>query len=313
MRFKVLSIIFVACAVVSCRQKSDVTDICDDMIKESLHKSARSLTQYDEKGQKLTISEYEFLGGVTDNRLVYRTIAFGDGVYQAKSVDTLSYEYGEWAENNTRYSIYVTPRTEAPYVLWYAGNSFTTPDGRVIGGDGVNCTARVEKWEETLASISNTEWEAYYEGDFVMDSIFKDSIKTIFIPPITVIYDTIRVFSGEMDTLNADTTCRFRFSLKRDPETLANTGHFYKKSVRSKYNRDDSTVVIISEEKKEYDCSWHFSNVSSGAKFVIELVSTESGVTGDQLSISKYTTDKTTGEISFLLGGLTYKTVAAQP
>ncbi len=312
MKLKVLSIILVVLALVSCRQKSDVTDICNDLIKESLHKSARSLTQYDKEGKKLTISEYEFLGGVTDNRLVYRTIAFGDGVYQAKSVDTLSYEYGEW-EGNTRYSIYVTPTTEAPYVLWYAGNSFTTPDGRVIGGDGVNCTARVENWEKTLASITNTEWEAYYEGELVMDSIFKDSIKNTFIPPATYLRDTIRVFSGQMDTLNADTTCTFRFSLKRDPATLANTGHFYKKSVRSTYNRNDSAVVIVSEDIKEYDFSWCFSDVSSGAKFVIELISSDPDITGDQLSISKYATDKTTGKKTFLLGGLTYKPVAVEP
>ncbi len=300
-------------AFVSCQQKkSDVADICDDLIKESLHKSARSLVQTDEEGKKLTLSEYEFLGGVSDDRLVYRTITFGDGIFEAKSVDTLSYEYGIWGEGNKRYSLLITPRTGEPYTLWYSGNAFTTPDGRVIGGDGVNCTARVEKWEKTLATIPNTEWEAYYEGELVMDSVFEDSIRVTYIEPLFY-YDTIKVFKGKMDTLNADTTCAFRFSLKRDPETLANTGHFYKYSVRTKYNRETGIADTTKIDIKEYDCSWYFSEVSSDAKFVIELRSLTPDVQGDQLSISKYATDKTTGELSFLLGGLTYNPVTVQP
>lgn len=311
MKLKVLSIILVAFVVVSCQQKTDVTGICDDLLKGSLHKSARSLTQYDEEEKKFTISEYEFLGGVTDNRLVYRTIAFGDGVFAPKSVDTLLYEYGAWNDANTRYSLFITPRTGDPYTLWYSGNSFTTPDGRIIGGEGVNCTARVEKWEETLTSIQNSDWKAYYKGEWEADSVFRDSIREIFMPSsMTWLYDTIRV-SDKMDTLNADTTCTFRISLKRDPETLANTGHFYKRSVRSVYNRETGMPDIKNETVKEYDFRWHFSDVSSGAKFVIELVSTTPGVTGDQLSISKYS--KTGKNISFLLGGLTYTPVTDQP
>lgn len=301
-----MALLFVAAslALTSCETKSDVTSVCSDMIKTSIHKSARSLVE--QKEQALTISEYEFLGGVDDDRLVYRTLSFGNGVYKAKRVDTLSYQYGNWADNNTSYSLFVTPRDGEPYTLWYKSNSLVTPDGRVLGGETANNIARVEKWEKTLASFPNTGWEATFRGEYVVDSIYEDSIKTTFIPPMTFKKDTLRVWKGKMDTLNADTTCYFSIQFNHDPQTLANTGHFYKNSVRSKYDRDTESVEIISQTPKEYDFNWYFLDVTSDAKFSIVLSSTTPGVAGDTLSISKYKTDDAGESLEFLLGGLTY-------
>ena len=307
MKNKLLVSVFAAAiamfAFSSCETKSDVTGVCTDMVKQSLHKSARSLVQQDE--QKLTISEYEFLGGVDDNRLVYRTIAFGNGVNEPKKVDTMTYEYGEWSEQNTVYSLYVTPRNGEPFTLKYKGNALITPDGRAIGGEGTENTARVEKWEKTIASFPNTEWEAMFEGEYLLDSVFEDSIRTIFIPPMTFKTDTIKVFKGKMDTVNADTTCYFRFDVERNAAN-ANTGHFYKRSVRSKYNREAQKADTLSIEIKEYDCTWFFSDVSSDAKFIVTLKSTTAGVDGDVLSISKYKTDDAGKASDFLLYGLTF-------
>lgn len=300
----VFALTVAAFAIISCENKSNVTDVCEGMVKESMHKSVRSLAQQD--GQKLTISEYEFLGGVNDNRMVYRTIAFGNGIDEPKRVDSLTYEYGEWGEANTSYALYITPRSGEPYTLWYKGNSFITPDGRSIGGEGTDNTARVEKWERTIASFSNTDWEATFRGELVMDSIFEDSIRSTFIPPMTIRYDTIKVFKGKMDTLSADTTCYFHIELQRNPATLANTGHFYKKSVRTKYNRESKTETVEREDVKEYDCNWFFSEVTSDAKFVITLQSLTPGIEGDVLSISKYKVDDAGEAVELLLGGLTY-------
>ena len=298
-----------AFAFTSCETKSNVTDVCSDMVKESMHKTPRSLVQLD--GQKLTISEYEFLGGVNDNRMVYRTIAFGNGVYEPKVVDTLTYQYGEWGEANTSYSLIVTPGRGEAYTLWYKGNAFITPDGRSIGGEGLENAARVEKWEKSIAAFPNTEWEAQFEGEYVMDSVFEDSIRTRFIPPMTFITDTIKVFKGKMDTLNADTTCYFHFSVNRDA-AFANTGHFYQKSVRTTYDRETKQTTIVSEIEKEYDCNWYFSDVSSDSKFTIMLQSITPGVEGDKLVISKFKVDDQGKALEFLLGGLTY-TAPAQP
>lgn len=294
-----------AFALTSCENKSKVTDVCSDMIKESIHKSARSLVQLDE--QTLTISEYEFLGGVDDNRLVYRTISFGNGVNEPKRVDTLTYEYGEWGESNTSFSLFVTPETGDPYVLWFKGNALVTPDGRAIGGEGTDNTARVEKWEKTIASFPNTEWEATFRGEFVLDSIFRDSIRTIFIPPMTFKTDTIKVFSGKMDTVSADTTCSYRLEFRRDPVTFANTGHFYMRTVRSTYDRSTQATTIVSEDEKEYDFHWFFSDVSSDARFSIALQPSTAGAEEEKLSISKYKADDEGVASEFLLGGLTYK------
>ena len=274
------------------------------MIKTSIHKSARSLVE--QENQALTISEYEFLGGVDDDRLVYRTISFGNGVFKAKQVDTLTYQYGNWADNNTSFSLLVTPRDGEPYTLWYKSNSLVTPDGRVIGGESSNNIARVEKWEKTLASFPNTDWVASFRGEFVIDSILEDSIKTTFIPPMTFKYDTIKVWKGKLDTLNADTTSYFHIEFYRDPVTLSNVGHYSRLSVRSEYDRETKQATILSSTPKEYDFSWYFSDVSSDARFTIVLSSTTDGVEGDVLSISKYKTNEDGEPMEFLLGGVTY-------
>lgn len=287
----------------SCETESNVTEVCTDMIQESMHKSARSLAQLD--GQTLTISEYEFLGGVNDDRMVYRTIAFGNGVKGVKTVDTLTYAYGEWGEHNTSFSLLITPPMGDPYTLWYKGNVFLAPDGRVYGGDGTANSSRVEKWEKTIATLPNTAWDATFEDEFVQDSVFEDSIRTIFIPPMTFKTDTIKVFKGQMDTLSADTTCIYRVKFERNPQTFANTGHFYMESIRSTYDRATKETTIVSRNIKEYDFEWYFSEVSSDAKFVIVLKSTTPGVDGQTLSISKYKADDQ-GGLEFLLDGVTY-------
>ena len=306
MRNKLLVSVFavaIVFAFAACETKSNVTDVCTDMVKESLHKSARSLVELN--GQKLTISEYEFLGGVDDNRMVYRRIAFGNKAGEVKRVDTLTYEYGEWGDANTTFSLFVTPTDGSePYTLLYKGNAFITPDGRSIGGEGVDNTPRVEKWEKTIGTLPNTNWEAMFEGDYVLDSVFEDSIRTTFIPPMTFITDTIQVFKGKMDTLSADTTCVIRFDLRRNA-TGDNMGHFYKKSVRSTYDRTTKTASVVSEKVTEYDFNWFFSDVSSDAKFTIILKNTTTGEE-EKLNISKYKVDDAGAALEFLLGGLTY-------
>lgn len=282
----IFAVVVVAFAITSCERKSNVTDVCTDMLKESIHKSVRSLVQQD--GQKLSIYEYEFPGGVDDNRLIYRTIAFGNGVYEPKQVENMTYTYGEWNEGLSAYSLNVTPSKGDPFTLIFTGNSLITPDGDAIGGDGYNTMARVEKWEKTIASFPNTAWEGSFAGDFVLDSVFEDSIRTRVIPGKGKVTDTIQVYKGKMDTLNADTTCYVRFNVTRDASTLANKGHFYMKSVRSKYNKKTKELKIISEDIKDYDFSWCFSDVSSDSRFVIELTKDATGKVEDQLSISKY-------------------------
>lgn len=307
MKNKFLLTVFAMAAAVfaftSCETKSNVTDVCSDMVKESIHKSVRSLVQLD--GESMTISEYEFPGSVNDNKLLYRTISFGNGVNKPKQVENLTYEYGEWQEKNTVFTLLVTPSTGEPYSLWYKSNSLVTADGRAFGGEGTNNTARVEKWEKTLRSFPNTDWVGFFRGEFVVDSVFEDSIRKTFIPPMTIRYDTIKVFKGKMDTLNADTTCLCRLVLNRDANTFANTGHYYAKSVRSKYDRATQKVITISEEEKEYDCTWYFSDLTSDSKFVITIKGTNSNEM-DILSISKYKTDDYGNAQEFLLGGLVY-------
>ena len=66
-----------AFAFTSCEKNEapSVMDVNSDMVKESIHKTTRSLALLD--GEVLTMEEFEFPGGVNDNRLIYRTIAFG--------------------------------------------------------------------------------------------------------------------------------------------------------------------------------------------------------------------------------------------
>ena len=80
----VIAVLVAALALTSCEQPSNVTEVCTDMVKQSMHKSARSLAQFDSTALTLAFYEYEFLGGVDDNRLAYRTIGFGHGFDQPK-------------------------------------------------------------------------------------------------------------------------------------------------------------------------------------------------------------------------------------
>lgn len=273
-------------AFTSCETKSpSVTDVCTDMIQESLHKTPRSLTQLD--GQVLSVEEYEFAGGVNDNRLIYRSLVFGNGAYSPKSVDTLLYTYGEWQEHNTQFTLNVTPKTGDPYVLIYRGNALITPDGKVIGGEATDNVARVEKYEKVIGCLPNTKWEGLFEGEYVLDSVFRDSIRTIFIPPMTFKTDTIKIFD-RMDTVSADTSCYYTLEFNRNATSFANTGHYYQKEVRSKYDKKTRVCDTISVKVKEYDSSWSFASFSSDSRFVIGFLSATAGVEGDQISISKF-------------------------
>ena len=310
MKNKLLVFAFAVAVVVfgftSCENKptANVQDVCGDMIQETLHKSARGLSE--QEGQVLTISEYDFLGGVKDNRLVYRTLTFGNGVFKAKTVDSLTYEYGEWNENRTTYTLLVTPRTGDPYTLVYQSNTFIAPDGRVYGGDGTANTARVEKWENVINTFPNTKWEGIFEDEYVLDSILEDSIRTTLLPPTFIpVIDTIKIWKGKLDTVNADTMSYCRVDFDRNA-SMANTGHYYKRTVRSKYSKKTQTVDTVSVKEKEYDFTWHFSEVSSDSRFVVVLKSTTAGVTGDTLSISKYKLDDAGKAHEFMQGGVQF-------
>lgn len=293
-----------AFAFTSCETKSNVTEVCSDMIKESIHSAPRSLVKLDK--HTLSIVEYEFAGGVNDNRLLYRTITFGDGAFSPKNVDTLLYTYGEWEEHNTQYYLNVTPKDGEPYKLIYKGNAFITPEGKAIGGEANDNVARVEKLEKVINCLPNTKWEGNYEGDFVLDSVFRDSVRTLFIPPMTFITDTIQVFD-RMDTVAADTTCYFLIEFNRDATTFANTGHYYRKEVRSKYDKKSRTCDTLSVKVKEYDGNWFIDAFTSDSRFSIGFVSATPDVEGDHIGISKFVMNDASKPDGFLYNGATFK------
>lgn len=305
-------------AFTSCENKSDVTGVTTDLLKQTLHgvtsgtSAARGLSELD--GPQLYLAELEFASkDVNDPVLLLREIAFGDGVYMAKKVDTMTYEYGEWMEQGTAFSLYVTPSSGETFILRYKGDALIAPNGTVYGGSTAANAARVEKWEKVINTFPNTDWEGTFKGDYVLDSVFRDSIRTTFIPPMTFKKDTIQVFD-HMDTVAADTTCFYRLIFERDLNTLANTGHYYRKEVRSKYDKKTKETTIISEKVVEYDCRWMFTEVSTEKKFTVQLANTTTpSVQGDKLSISKYELDEAGVPASFLLGGVDFKRLVVTP
>lgn len=300
----VFAVAIAAFAFTSCETKSNVTDVCSDMVKESIHKSARSLQEVNE--QTLTITEFEFPSvNVDDNRLVCRMISFGDKTPLVKQEETMTYEYGEWNEDKTAYSLYVHPASGASYTMWYRGNALVLPDGRKIGGEGTDNVARVEKLAKVAGCLPNTKWEGRYEGEFVLDSVFRDSIRTLFIPPMTFITDTIQIFD-KMDTVSADTSCYYILEFNRDATTYANTGHFYRKEVRSKYDKKTQSCDTISVKVKEYDSDWYINVFSSDSRFTVGFVSTTPDVTGDPISISKFVMNDQSKPDGFLYNGATF-------
>ena len=311
MKNKLLVTLFaavVAFAFTACKNKSDVLDVNSDLVKVTMHKSARSLVEL--KGETLSITEYEFSSpNVDDNRLMLRTISFGNGTYSPKNVETMTYEYGAWNENYTAYSLLVSPASGAPYTMWFGSNAFKLPDGRVVGGEGSDNTARVEKWEKTLLAIQNTQWEGVYRAEFVLDSVYRDSIRTRFIPPMTFITDTIKVFD-HMDTVSADTTCRYMLRFDRDAATLANTGHFLRVESRTEYDKATHTCdTIIGPIITEFDGSWYFSSVSSDSKFNITFVPNDLNAEEEVLAISKFRMGDPAKPDEFLYKGATFSRI----
>lgn len=302
----VFAMAIAAFAFTSCEPKSNVMDVCSDMIKESMHSTPRSLVKLGD--HSLSIVEYEFAGGVNDNRLLYRTIAFGDGSFSPKKVDTLLYTYGEWGENNTEYTIDVTPKEGEPYTLIYRGNAFITPEGKTIGGEATDNVARVEKFEKLINCLPNTSWEGLYEGEFVLDSVFRDSIRETFIPPMTRIIDTIQVFD-RMDTVSADTTCKYVIAFHHDEASLANTGYYKRMEIRTKYDKQTRTCDTISVKVKEYNSSWFIDGFSSDSRFSIGFLSTTSGIVGDPLNITKFVMNDPNKPDGFLYNGATFRRI----
>ena len=307
----VFAMAIAALAFTACENKSDVTEVTTDLLKQTLHgvttgsSAARGLSQVD--ATQLYLAEFEFASkDVNDPVLLFREIAFGDGAYLAKKVDTLTYEYAGWQEHGTAFSLLVTSPAGEPFILKYQGDAFIAPDGTVYGGSTAANAARVEKWEKVIATFPNTDWEGTFKGDYVLDSVFRDSIRTTYIPPMTFITDTIKIFD-HMDTVAADTTCLYKLLFERDVNTLANTGHYYRKEIRSKYNKATKETAIISEKVVEYDFHWMFTEVSTEKKFTVQLASTSPDVEGDKLSISKYELDEAGNAASFLQGGVDFK------
>lgn len=300
----VCSLALVAFGLTSCEpERGNVTDVCTDMLKETMHKSARSLDQLD--GQKLRISEYEFLGGVNDNRLVRRTILFGNGAGEDKKVDSLTYEYGEWLDQNTAFTLLVTPREGEPYTLIYKGDAFRDPEGLMYSVPELPVVAaRVEKWESVINSLPNSAWEVNYKGEYVLDSVFRDSVKIVPVPfPHEVI---IKVFD-HMDTVSADTTCLIRYEFRRDLATKVNTGRLIRNGVRSHYDRQTKQTIVDKETEWEANFEWYFPDVSSDKKFTISTISKTAGVDNENLKVTGYKIDEKGKGVQLTLGGLTYK------
>ena len=302
----VFAVVIASLAFTSCESKSDAMDVMDDLIKSTIHKSARGLAKVE--GQNLTIEEFEFLGNVNDDRLAYRTITYGNGTYQEKQVDTLRYEYAGWNENRTAYYLFVTPSNGEPYKLTYQGNALITSDQKTYGGESSNNVARVEKFESIIATFPNVAWEGTYEAEFVRDSVFRDSIRTRIIPPMTFITDTIQIFD-HMDTISADTTCSIRYEFYRDPVTMKNTGYVIKNGIRSHYDREKKQAIIDDETVWECSFEWFFSSVSTDKKFTISAISKTEGKEDMTLNISAYNLDESGKPFVFTLGGITYKAV----
>jgi hypothetical protein len=159
--------------------------------------------------------------------------------------------------------------------------------------------------DKVIGNLPNTKWEGLFEDEFVLDSVFRDSVRVSFIPPMTFIYDTIQVFE-RMDTVSADTTCYYLIDFNRDATTFANTGHYYRKEVRTKYDKSTRTCDTLSVNIKEYDGTWFIDGFSSDSRFSIGFLSATPGTVGDPLSISKFVMGDASKPDGFLYNGASF-------
>lgn len=239
-------------------------------------------------GTNIKVVEYKFL---PENKAVRTESTFGDGVYEAPASMNLSYVM-EYAENNVGLNITFTPDNveAAPFVVYFNENVMIEN-----GTDTLSETmAKLANLEKIMADLPNTTWY-FKDSTLWIDTTKVDTIimkitssrvpgpngKPMIVKDTT--YDTLQY--ELYDTIGTMIYDKVEFTINRDANTLANTGHYYYE--HSEYTKD-SVLVKDKSILKDYDARWGLYSITTARRFGVRMVSEDADKQQDDLAISLY-------------------------
>lgn len=239
-------------------------------------------------GTNIKVVEYKFL---PENKAVRTESTFGDGVYEAPASMNLSYVM-EYAENNVGLNITFTPDNveAAPFVVYFNENVMIEN-----GTDTLSETmAKLANLEKIMADLPGTIWY-FNDSTLWIDTTKVDTIimkitssrvpgpngKPMIVKDTT--YDTLQY--ELYDTIGTMIYDKVEFTINRDANTLANTGHYYYE--HSEYTKD-SVLVKDKSILKDYDARWGLYSITTARRFGVRMVSEDADKQQDDLAISLY-------------------------
>ena len=239
-------------------------------------------------GTNIKVVEYKFL---PENKAVRTESTFGEGVYEAPASMNLSYVM-EYAENNVGLNITFTPDNveAAPFVVYFNENVMIEN-----GTDTLSETmAKLANLEKIMADLPGTTWY-FNDSTLWIDTTKVDTIimkitssrvpgpngKPMIVKDTT--YDTLQY--ELYDTIGTMIYDKVEFTINRDANTLANTGHYYYE--HSEYTKD-SVLVKDKSILKDYDARWGLYSITTARRFGVRMVSEDADKQQDDLAISLY-------------------------
>ena len=238
-------------------------------------------------GANIKVVEYKFLSA---DKAIRTESTFGDGVYEAPKSMNLSYVM-EFAENNVGLNITFTPENVevAPFVVHFNENVMIEN-----GTDTLSETmAKLANLEKIMADLPNTTWY-FKDSTLWIDTTKVDTIimkiTSSRVPgpngrPMIVKDTTYDTLQYELyDTIGTMIYNEVEFTVKRDANTLANTGHYYYE--HSEYTKDS---VLVKEKSilKDYDAHWGLYSITTARRFGLRMIA-EDKKQQDDLAISLY-------------------------
>lgn len=274
-------------ALVSCKPEVEVFESSKKIANATLIGTDSVRSGGVVSGASIKVVEYKFL---SEDKAIRTESTFGDGVYEAPTSMNLFYVM-EFAKNNVGLNITFTPENPeiAPFVVYFNENVMIEN-----GTDTLSETmAKLANLEKIMADLPNTTWY-FKDSTLWIDTTKVDTIIMKIISsrvpgpngrPIIVKDTTYDTLQYELyDTIGTMIYNEVEFTVKRDANTLANTGHYYYE--HSEYTKDS---VLVKEKSilKDYDAHWGLYSITTARRFGLRMISDDKKQQ-DDLAISLY-------------------------
>ena len=238
-------------------------------------------------GTSMRVVEYQFL---PENKAIRTEKTVGDGVYEAPAPMNLSYTM-EYTEDYVGLNITFTPENaeNEPFVVHFNENVMIEN-----GTDTLSETmAKLANLDKIMNDLPNTTWY-FKDSTLWIDTTKVDTIimkiTSSRVPgpngrPMIVKDTTYDTLQYELyDTIGTMIYNEVEFTVKRDANTLANTGHYYYE--HSEYTKDS---VLVKEKSilKDYDAHWGLYSITTARRFGLRMIA-EDKKQQDDLAISLY-------------------------